>query len=47
MGDLRKMDVNLVPFPRLRFFAIAQVPRFAPADAKHAKVTAQEITDQI
>ena len=46
-GDLRKMGVNLVPFPRLHFFAIAQAPLFAPADAKHVKVTVQEITDQM
>ena len=25
-GDLRKMGVNLVPFPRLHFFLIAQAP---------------------
>ena len=46
-GDLRKMGVNLVPFPRLHFFAIAQAPLFAPADASHVKVTVQEITDQM
>ena len=46
-GDLRKMGVNLVPFPRLHFFAIAQAPLFAPSDAKHVKVTVQEITDQM
>ena len=38
-GDLRKMCVNLVPFPRLHFFAMAQDPLFAPAHAKHVKVT--------
>ena len=45
--DLRKMSVNLVPFPRLHFLAIVQAPLFAPADGKHARVTTQEITDQI
>ena len=25
-GDLRKLGVNLVPFPRLHFFLIAQAP---------------------
>merc|ERR1712121_116061 len=29
-GDLRKMGVNLVPFPRLHFFLLAQSPLFAP-----------------
>ena len=32
-GDLRKMDMNLVTFERLHFFAIAQ-------DGKHVKATA-------
>ena len=44
-GDLCKMGVNLVSLPRLHFFAIAQAPLFAAADAKHVKVTVQEITD--
>ena len=42
-GDLRNMGVNLIPFPRLHFFAIAQAPLFAPADAKHVKVTLQQL----
>ena len=46
-GDLRKMGVNLVPFPRLHFFVLGQAPLFAPADAKHVKVSVQEITDQM
>ena len=46
-GDLGKMGANWVPFPRLHFSAIAQAPLFAPADAKHAKVTIQEITHQM
>ena len=41
------MGVNLIPFPRLHFFAIAQTQLFAPADAKHVKVTAQEMTDHM
>ena len=32
-GDLRNMGANVVPFPRLHFFAIAQAPLLAPADA--------------
>ena len=36
-GDLRKMVITLVPFHRLCFLAIAQVSRFAPADAKQLK----------
>ena len=37
-GDLCKMGVNLVPFLRIHFVAIAQAP---------AEVTMQEITDQV
>ena len=33
-GDLRKLGVNLVPFPRLHFFTIAQAPLFAPGQGK-------------
>jgi tubulin beta len=46
-GDLRKMGVNLVPFPRLHFFLIAQAPLFNPEEAGKVKVTVQEITDQM
>jgi tubulin beta len=46
-GDLRKMGVNLVPFPRLHFFAIAQSPLFAPGEGDKVKLTVQELTDQM
>merc|ERR1712154_357028 len=46
-GDLRKMGVNLVPFPRLHFFLLAQSPLFAPNQAGKVKLTVQEITDQM
>ena len=46
-GDLRKMGVNLVPFPRLHFFALGQAPLFSPTDASHVNVTVQELTDQM
>merc|ERR1712212_128873 len=46
-GDLRKMGVNLVPFPRLHFFLLAQSPLFAPDQAGKVKLTVQEITDQM
>ena len=44
-GDLRKMGVNLVSFPRLHFFLIAQAPLFAPGQGDKVKLTVQEITD--
>jgi tubulin beta len=46
-GDLRKMGVNLVPFPRLHFFLIAQAPLFSPKQGAKVKLTVQEITDQM
>jgi tubulin beta len=46
-GDLRKMGVNLVPFPRLHFFLLAQAPLFAPGEGEKIKLTVQELTDQM
>jgi len=46
-GDLRKMGVNLVPFPRLHFFLLAQAPLFAPGQGDKVKLTVQELTDQM
>ena len=46
-SDLRKLGVNLVPFPRLHFFCIAQAPLYAQEDAKHVKLTVAEVTDQM
>merc|ERR1712207_13697 len=46
-GDLRKMGVNLVPFPRLHFFLLAQAPLFAPGQGDKVKLTVQELTDKM
>merc|ERR1712157_712696 len=46
-GDLRKMGTNLVPFPRLHFFLLAQAPLFAPGQGAMGKLTVQELTDQM
>jgi tubulin beta len=46
-GDLRKMGVNLVPFPRLHFFTIAHSPLFAKGEEEKVKVTVAELTDQM
>jgi len=46
-GDLRKMGVNLVPFPRLHFFLLAQAPLFAPGQGSKVKLSVQELTDQM
>ena len=46
-ADLRKLAVNMVPFPRLHFF----MPGFAPLSAKNAAayraVTVNELTQQV
>merc|ERR1711936_535537 len=46
-GDLRKMGTNLVPFPRLHFFLLAQSPLLAPGQGAKVKLTVQELTDQM
>merc|ERR1712019_284319 len=43
-GDLRKMGVNLVPFPRLHFFLLAQAPLFAPGQGAKVKLSVQDLT---
>eukprot|EP01083_Nonionella_stella_P172747 593814_1 len=45
--DLRKMGVNLVPFPRLHFLLIAHAPLFAPGQGQKVKLTSQEIENQM
>merc|ERR1712137_571368 len=46
-GDLRKLGVNLVPFPRLHFFLIAQAPLLSDENVGHVKLTVQELTTQM
>jgi len=41
------MGTNLVPFPRLHFFLLAQSPLFAPGQGDKVKLTVQELTDQM
>jgi len=45
-GDLRKLGVNLVPFPRLHFFLVSQAPLLGTKSAKMVKLTVQELTNQ-
>merc|ERR1711881_87212 len=46
-GDLRKLGVNLVPFPRLHFFTIAEAPIQASDNKDYVKYTAAELTKQV
>jgi len=45
-GDLRKLGVNLVPFPRLHFFLIAQAPLSSQDNKAYLKINVQELTNQ-
>jgi len=45
-GDLRKLGVNLIPFPRLHFFLIAQAPLFSKGNKDYWKINVQELTKQ-
>jgi len=45
-GDLRKLGVNLVPFPRLHFFLVSQAPILNEEAAKKVNVNVQELTKQ-
>jgi len=45
-GDLRKLGVNLVPFPRLHFFLISQAPLASKDNQSYQLVNVQELTNQ-
>jgi len=46
-GDLRKLGVNMIPFPRLHFFNIAQAPILSPRNKSYTKLFIQELTKQV
>jgi len=46
-SDLRKLGVNLIPFPRLHFFIIGTSPLTSEAGADYRKVTTKDLTEQI
>merc|ERR1712157_225352 len=45
-GDLRKLGVNLVPFPRLHFFLITQAPLANAGEATKAVLNVKELRKQ-
>merc|ERR1712226_1411795 len=45
-GDLRKLGVNLVPFPRLLFFLVSQAPLLGEGASSKVRLTTQELTNQ-
>lgn len=46
-SDLRKLAVNMVPFPRLHFLASAFAPLAAPGSKEYDKVSVQELTARL
>jgi len=45
-GDLRKLGVNLVPFPRLHFFLISQAPLFSKEQSQRMCLNVKELCTQ-
>jgi len=45
-GDLRKLGVNLVPFPRLHFFLITQAPLSSKENMNKGVLNVKELTSQ-
>merc|ERR1712006_6195 len=46
-SDLRKLGVNLIPFPRLHFFLIGTAPLTSGESAAYRNVTTRDLTEQI
>ncbi|KAH8920537.1 beta-1 and beta-2 tubulin [Atractiella rhizophila] len=46
-SDLRKLGVNMVPFPRLHFFTCGFAPLVAPGTNSYHKLNVQELTQQM
>lgn len=46
-ADLRKLAVNLVPFPRLHFFAVGHAPLAAPNSAGYRSLSVPELAGQM
>merc|ERR1711881_222743 len=46
-GDLRKLGVNLVPFPRLHFFLVSHAPLVATQNQGHSNLTTKTLTSEI
>jgi tubulin beta len=46
-SDLRKLAVNLIPFPRLHFFLIGFAPLFAKNAQQYKQLSVQELIQQV
>jgi tubulin beta len=45
-SDLRKLGVNLIPFPRLHFFIVGCAPLTSADSTQFRKISAKDLTDQ-
>src|SRR6478735_10265044 len=46
-SDLRKLAVNMIPFPRLHFFMVGFAPLTARGSASYRAITVPELTQQM
>lgn len=46
-ADLRKLAVNLIPFPRLHFFAVGHAPLAAPESQSYRSLSVPELAGQM
>ncbi|GAM27371.1 hypothetical protein SAMD00019534_105460 [Acytostelium subglobosum LB1] len=46
-SDLRKLAVNLIPFPRLHFFMVSFAPLFSSAQASYNRFSVADLTAQM
>jgi len=46
-SDLRKMSVNLIPFPRLHFFMVGYAPLTAPKSQAFSQLNVAQLTQQM
>lgn len=46
-ADLRKLSVNMVPFPRLHFFVPGFAPLTSPGSVSYRKLTVKDLTEQM
>ena len=46
-ADLRKLAVNLIPFPRLHFFAVGHAPLAAPGSQSYRSLSVPELAGQM
>ena len=46
-SDLRKLAVNLIPYPRLSFFCVSHAPLSSSVDLLYSPHSVQDVTEQL